>query len=114
MAMLRLKPFTTTLTADGTTAGVLTVAATTGITRHACLSIAGSGNGWRVEVVLVVDATHIIARMTGFTAAIPGQGNMNVNDLSAIKNGATVILEEQWVPDLYQDDAPQNLAVPIK
>jgi hypothetical protein len=115
MAMIRLQPFTTTLTADGTTAGVLTLASTAGITRHACLSVAGTGEGWRIEVIRVVDGTHIIARMTGFMAVGPSQPNQgNVNNLSALKNGATVILEEQWVPDLYQDDVPTNLAIPTK
>lgn len=115
MAFIRLQPFTTTLTADASVAGLLTMASTAGITRHSCLSIATATDGWRVEVIRVIDATHVLARMTGFLAATTAQPNQgNAMDLSAIPNGASVILEEQWVPDLYQDDLPANLAIPVK
>lgn len=109
MAMMRYQPFTTTLTAAGTVGGLLTMTATTGIGRHCCLSLTHATGGWRVEVVRIISATQVLARMTGFVA---GQGN--VNDLSAIPNGATVSLEEQWVPDTYQDDVPATLAIPTK
>jgi hypothetical protein len=115
MAMIRLQPFTTSTLAAGTASGVLNVAATTGITRNACLSIDHATGGWRVQVVRVVDATHIIARKTGFTAVSGEQGYQGkANDLSDIPNGAAVVLEEQWVPDLYQDDVPDNLSIPTK
>ena len=115
MALIRLQPFTTTLTANGTSAGLLTVASTTGITRHSCLSVGTATDGWRVEVIRVIDATHLLARMTGFMVVSPSQPNQgNVMNLSVIPNGAAVSLEEQWVPDLYQDDVPANLAIPVK
>lgn len=115
MATLRLQPFNTSLTADGTPAGLLTVASTTGITRNSHLSIGTVSDGWRVEVIRVIDATHVLARMTGFLAAGPSQQNHgNAMDLSVIPNGAAVILEEQWVHDVQQDDAPANLAIPTK
>lgn len=115
MASIRLQPVSTTLTANGTVGGVLTMASTTGITRNCHLSIDHVTGGWRVTVVRVVDATHVIARQVGFTAAsVNGPAVQNVHDLSALPNGAAVILEEQWVQDLYSDDIPATLAIPVK
>jgi hypothetical protein len=115
MATIRLKPFTTNLTAQGTVGGILKMTSTSGITRHACLSIDSGSAGWRVQVIRVVDSITVIARMTGFQAVSGTQPNQgNPNDLTPITNGSVVILEEQWVPDLYQDDVPTDLAIPVK
>lgn len=115
MAMIRLQPFSTTLTAAGTAGGLLTMADTSGITRHACLSIAGTGEGWRVEVIRVIDGTKVLARKTGFMAVSSDQPHQgNPQNLSDITDGAAVLVEEQWVPDLYQDDVPATLSIPVK
>jgi len=106
MAYIRLQPFTTFCTAAGTTGGQLTVGSTSGITRNCLLNIDCAADGWQAEVVRVVDGTHLLARLS---TAIPRR-----MDLSAIPNGATVIVEEQWVQDLYQDDCPATLAIPVK
>jgi hypothetical protein len=113
MAMIRLKPFTTATTAPGTAGGLLTVADTSGLTRHCHISIGtvAAFAGLRCEVVLVVDATHVVARLAN---SMEYAGVFNKNDLSAVPAAAPITLEEQWVPDLYQDDVPDNLSIPTK
>ena len=116
MASLRLQPVVTSTTAIGTVAGLLTLASTVGITRHAVLQVDAAGaGGWMVEVVKVIDVTKLIARQCGFTAASPVNPPVkNPNDLTVIPNGATVYMTEQWVADLYNDDIPDSLSLPTK
>jgi len=115
MPMMRVKSFTTNLTAGGTAAGLLVMADTSGITRNSVLNIDHATGGFRVQVERVLDSKQLLAAITDFTAESGnGPGVWNRRNLSAIPNGATVILEEQWVQDLYAEDAPMSLAIPTK
>lgn len=115
MASLRLTPVETTTTAQGTASGTLTIASSVGMTRHCVLHITHATGGWMVEVVKVISATSLLARQCGFTANSPvTPGVKNPQDLTVIPNGAAVIMPEQWVADLYSDDAPDTLSIPTK
>jgi hypothetical protein len=115
MASLRVQPVVTSTTAQGTAAGHLSVASTTGIPRHAVLVISHATGGWVVEVVRVIDGTKLLGRQCGFIAETSANRHVNnPQDLTVIPNGATVVMEEQWVQDLYSDDVPLTLANPVK
>lgn len=115
MASLRLQPVETTTTAQGTAGGLLTLATTVGMARHAVLQVTHATGGWMLEIVRVIDGFKVLARQTGFIAESPAfPGVRNPNDLTVIPNGATVFMTEQWVADLYSDDAPLTLANPVK
>lgn len=105
MAMIRCPQVETYTTADGTSTGTLKVANTVGIPRHSLLNVSWAAGGEELEVVLVVDSTTLLCRK---------QVKVHKNDLSNIPNGSIVIMETQWVPDLYSDDIPQSLAIPVK
>jgi hypothetical protein len=118
MASLRLPAVTTSTTAVGTSTGYLALATTVGITRHAVLQVTAAGGGdggWLLQVDSIVDGTHLIARQCGFIADSPvNPGVRNPQNLSIIPNGAVVVMPEQWVADLYSDDAPDSLSIPTK
>lgn len=112
MAMIRLKPFATTTTAIGTAGGLITVTSTAGLARHAHVTLSKAAwGGLRVEVVRVVSATQFLARVAD---SFEYRDIRNKADLSSVPDAASVSLEEQWVPDLYQDDVPLDLAIPVK
>jgi len=115
MATYRLQPVTTATTAQGTVAGLLTLATTVGITRHAVLLISHATGGWQVQVDRVIDGSRLLARQCGFTAASPVNSPVqNPQDLTVVPNGADVFMQEQWVADLYVDDLPDSLSLPTK
>jgi hypothetical protein len=71
---------------------------------------APNAGGWVVQVIRVTDATHVLARYADDGAI---QEHPHPTDLSAIPTGADVHMAEQWVQDLYSDDAPDTLAIPV-
>lgn len=116
MAYVRVQAVATTTAAQGGTTGILTLGTTVGLTRHAILTISKAAapnvGGWEVEIIRVTDATHVTARWADVgDRATQMKSRL---DLSAIPTGAVVLMPEQWVPDLYSDDAPDTLALPVK
>ena len=110
MAMIRVKPVVTATSAQGKVNGQLTLTTTVGITRHAILSInKDPGGGWIVEVLAIIDGTNLLARY-----ADDGVPLANRKDLTAIPTASTVVMPEQWVPDLYSDDIPDSLKFPVR
>jgi uncharacterized protein YjdB len=108
----RVKPVKTSTTAQGGAHGILALGTTVGLVRNATLSISKIlVGGWGVEIIRVIDGTHVQARWADDGDLTDGQ-KRNRFDLTDIPTGCEVLMPQQYVEGVYSDDMPDSLAAP--